>query len=38
MFTLPTNVEPLIAGAKMLLGMGDPKEDFKDSVAKVNLS
>lgn len=28
----------LIAGAKMLLGMGDSKEDFKDSAAKVNLS
>ena len=28
----------LIAGVKMLLGMGDPKEDFKDSAAKVKLS
>ncbi|CCV15381.1 pyridoxamine 5'-phosphate oxidase family protein [Mesorhizobium sp. STM 4661] len=28
----------VVAGIKMFLGMGDPKEDFKDSVAKVRLT
>ena len=27
----------LVAGVKMFLGMGDPKEDYKDDVAKVKL-
>ena len=27
----------LVAGIKMLLGAGDPKEDYKDNVAKVRL-
>ena len=28
----------LFAGAKMALGLGDPKEDYKDKVAEVSLS
>ena len=28
----------MIAGIKMLLGAGDPKEDYKDNVAKVRLA
>lgn len=28
----------MFAGAKMLLGMGDPKEDYKDKVAEVSLN
>jgi general stress protein 26 len=28
----------LVAGVKLFLGLGDPKEDYKDSVAKVNLN
>ncbi len=31
------NENSLIAGVKMLLGAGDPKEDYKDKVAKVAL-
>ncbi|CAM5490901.1 hypothetical protein MAUB1S_08222 [Mycolicibacterium aubagnense] len=27
----------LVAGVKLFLGMGDPKDDYKDSVAKVRL-
>ncbi len=27
----------LVAGAKMFMGLGDPKQDYKDSVAKVPL-
>lgn len=27
----------LVAGIKMLLGLGDPKEEYKDQVAKVDL-
>lgn len=27
----------IVAGVKMFLGLGDPKEDYKDSVAKVSL-
>ncbi|MEO9338573.1 pyridoxamine 5'-phosphate oxidase family protein [Mesorhizobium sp. SB112] len=27
----------VVAGVKMFLGMGDPKEDYKDSVAQVTL-
>lgn len=27
----------IVAGIKMFLGMGDPKEDYEDSVAKVNV-
>jgi general stress protein 26 len=27
----------LVAGVKMLLGLGDPKKDYKDSVAEVSL-
>jgi len=27
----------LFAGAKMMLGLGDPKEDYKDKVAEVSL-
>lgn len=27
----------LVAGAKLFLGIGDPKEDYKDSAAKVDL-
>lgn len=27
----------LVAGVKLFLGMGDPKKDYKDSVAKVRL-
>lgn len=28
----------LVAGVKMLLGLGDPKEDFKDKAAEISLS
>ncbi|MGO4641698.1 pyridoxamine 5'-phosphate oxidase family protein [Mesorhizobium sp. 2RAF45] len=28
----------IVAGAKMFLGLGDPKEDYKDSVATVSLN
>ncbi|PTE12122.1 pyridoxamine 5'-phosphate oxidase family protein [Mesorhizobium helmanticense] len=28
----------VVAGIKLFLGIGDPKEDFKDSVAKVSLA
>lgn len=28
----------LMAGVKMFLGLGDPKEDYKDSVAEVDLT
>ncbi len=28
----------MVAGLKMLLGAGDPKQDYKDSTAKVSLS
>lgn len=28
----------IVAGVKMFLGLGDPKEDYKDSAAKVALS
>lgn len=31
------NENSLIAGVKMLLGAGDPKEDYQDKVAKVSL-
>lgn len=27
----------IVAGVKMFLGMGDPKQDYKDSVARVSL-
>lgn len=28
----------IVAGVKMYLGIGDPKDDYKDSVAEVNLN
>src|SRR5690606_1360459 len=28
----------IVAGVKMFLGLGDPKEDYKDSVAEVDLN
>ena len=31
------NENSLLAGVKTLLGLGDPKEDFKDNAAKVKL-
>lgn len=27
----------LFAGAKMMLGLGDPKQDYKDKVAEITL-
>ena len=32
------NANSLLEGVKMLVGAGDPKEDYKDQVAKVDLS
>lgn len=35
--TVWRDASSLVAGVKMFLGMGDPKKDYKDSVAEVRL-